>query len=411
MINLTFTAYSFKFSFHLLQFFHPLTTVVTIRHIFAADVMTSMCKVFIAMCYSSCYYYSGTFLKSPDRDQMNERFEICLVSPIVHHASVLVCVIPFMIRLLQCCHQQHDSLVKNGKISYSSFNFLCCFRSNEPDSSVKSEEDSIEDPREEDCIITSDFAVDEVVSFNEDITERRIATLSIKAKPSLDNNSSVTNILTPRSMASRRKAHIAFKDLPAKLSPMKSSKKSSSRPKLSRSESREVLDRLNVDNIIEQLPSPLSKFLTIVFVWPYTFNIIKYSLSIIVVVLGAYPPPVDSPSYTSYICSFYAVSVLSTLYSCYWDFKNDWGLFQKQTDWPLLRPQLKYENMVWFYYLCLVMNPIFRLFWTLSFSPTAVSPLLSLFELLRRCMWGVLRLEWAQINEDKKDARLLVDLL
>lgn len=395
---------------------NPWNVPVTIRHIIATDVMTSLCKVFISMCYATCYFYTGTFLKSPNIDDMEDKFHICTVSPVVHHASVIVCVIPFSVRWLQCARQQYDSLVKNNKID------RIVWRRRKPHKE-KGEDVSSDDKSDDEDNGRSDRSDSNSGDSNSGDSnsgeEENDNPFSDEHEPIDISNTGASSAITLRasprgSGASLRRVSVVTEPavVGATTAPavgVKSSSAKSKRPMLSRSESKETLDPHWCGTLLDKLPSSITRITDILIVWPYTFNILKYSLSIIVVVMGAYPPDLSASSYDTYLVLFYMISVTSTLYSCYWDFKNDWGLFQDRTDWPLLRPQLKYENVIWYYYLCLVLNPIFRCFWTLSFSPNATSPFLSLFELLRRCMWAILRLEWAQINDDKQNARVLVE--
>lgn len=376
---------------------HPWCVPVTVRHIIATDVMTSLCKVFISMCYGACYFYTGTFLKSPDVEEMQDSFAVCLVSPAVHHASVIVCVIPFSIRWFQCARQQYDSLVKNKKIKPIIWREILCGWTKRSAPASPRDDTSDEEMLEN---------IDEIQPFTDSEGDEVVAVAEESSAESSRGGAQIE--LSPRSGATQRRVTVITEQEAA------SSKKvvvppRTKRPKLVRSESREILDPRWCAPVLDLLPTAVTNVTDILIVWPYTFNMLKYSLSIVVVVMGAYPPAETSQNYTLYLAKFYFISVISTLYSCYWDFKNDWGLFQDRTEWPLLRPQLKYESVIWYYYLCLFFNPIFRCFWTLSFSPGHPSPFLSLFELLRRCMWGILRLEWAQINDDKQNASLLVD--
>lgn len=316
---------------------------MTTRHTIGANFLTSICKIFKAMCYSSCFFYSGTFLKSPDLKDMQDSFGVCLVSPIVHHATVIVCVIPYGIRCIQCARQHYDSLVKDKKINRVVWRQIL-FGWMKRDAPIS--------PDRADFILNNENAAE-----IEPMTGVPHETMG-----GIDPHTTSTMTASIAAPLATRRA------------------------------------RLTIGEILGYM-----------FVWPYTFNMMKYALSLIVILVGAYPPDMDAPHYDTYLGIFYTLSVLSTVYSCYWDFRNDWGLFQNDTEWPLLRRQLKYTNMIWYYYLCLVLNPIFRCFWTLSFSPGPTSPYLSLFELLRRCMWGVLRLEWTQINDDKKNAAYLVN--
>jgi hypothetical protein len=91
--------------------------------------------------------------------------------------------------------------------------------------------------------------------------------------------------------------------------------------------------------------------------------------------------------------------VISTLYSCYWDVANDFQLLQFNSSRPLLRDKILYEDAQYFYYVVLVVNPILRFMWTLSFTPYGGHPFLVVFEILRRSLWACIRMELGYIQE------------
>jgi len=77
----------------------------------------------------------------------------------------------------------------------------------------------------------------------------------------------------------------------------------------------------------------------------------------------------------------------------------DYQLLQFDSDKPFLRQKLFYEETEWFYYFVIIVNPILRFFWTLSFTPYGAHPFFVVFEIARRSFWAVLRMEVAYIQE------------
>jgi hypothetical protein len=162
-------------------------------------------------------------------------------------------------------------------------------------------------------------------------------------------------------------------------------------------------------------------------VWPHSYNALKYVMGMVVVLFGLMHPLSEDASTTqlaAYKGVFVVVCMCATLFSCYWDVCNDWGLCQIRPSWrdlragrlgskPFLREQLLYKNPN-VYYAAICINFILRAVWTLSLIPQGSSsrpfeysladqlgPFLSAFELVRRCMWGCLRLEWEHIKVSK----------
>eukprot|EP00048_Salpingoeca_helianthica_P005315 m.86467 g.86467 ORF g.86467 m.86467 type:complete len:705 (-) comp13553_c0_seq1:20-2134(-) len=108
--------------------------------------------------------------------------------------------------------------------------------------------------------------------------------------------------------------------------------------------------------------------------------------------------PYDTTNF--FMIAFWALAaVINTSYSVWWDVVKDWGLFSATTSWPYLRPKLTYSPMV--YYVCLVLNAILRLAWTISLSvgffeiwfSDGLILILMVVELIRRCLWNFFRLE------------------
>ena len=88
--------------------------------------------------------------------------------------------------------------------------------------------------------------------------------------------------------------------------------------------------------------------------------------------------------------------VVKTTYCYVWDVMRDWGLWQRGTTPPLLRPTRLYRR-TWVYYAAMVTNFAGRVSWSLAISPHVLPPrwhlLLALVEISRRGQWSLLRLE------------------
>ena len=147
-------------------------------------------------------------------------------------------------------------------------------------------------------------------------------------------------------------------------------------------------------------------------VYPQGYNACKYLLSVVVVIIGL-QDSTDTGVYFFFIA-------LSTLYKWWWDVVMDWGLFEVLPtnlfdlfdiySYPqkkmFLRKSLMYprENV---YYVCIVIDLFLRFLWVLSTLPpdslhNLVGYQLSFFlgsmEILRRCMWGMLRVEYEHLK-------------
>ena len=163
---------------------------------------------------------------------------------------------------------------------------------------------------------------------------------------------------------------------------------------LSRSEQSD----LPIPPVLARIVSNLPHAYNTIFVWPYSYNALRYFLSILVIIFSVYPP--ENPLNPSYQGWFYMLYIISTLYNIYWDIINDFNLLQSNTIHPFLREKLLYDDgMVWFYYVVLVVNPILRFLWLLNFTPYGGQVFLMLFEIMRRSLWACIRMELGYIQE------------
>lgn len=166
---------------------------------------------------------------------------------------------------------------------------------------------------------------------------------------------------------------------------------------LSRSESFELIAPSVAVEMAKMLPNVVREFLSGVIVWPYSYNASRYFLSIMVIVFGAYPP--QDPLSPQFMGWYYTLYVVSTLFNCYWDIFQDFQLLQFNCEHPWLRNKLFYEEQSYFYYIVLILNPILRFLWTLSFTPYGSHEFMILFEIIRRSLWACLRMEVGYIQE------------
>ena len=139
-------------------------------------------------------------------------------------------------------------------------------------------------------------------------------------------------------------------------------------------------------------------------VFPYIFNIGKYTFNIIVATF-------------SFLSQFHQIfyyfwlvnAFISGCYSSFWDLKMDWGYFESFAyNWPL-RKKNKFKNK----FLCILSIPIdiiLRFLWMLSISPEIMSQyirpeflalVLYTLEMIRRAIWNFIRVEYEHYELEK----------
>lgn len=101
-------------------------------------------------------------------------------------------------------------------------------------------------------------------------------------------------------------------------------------------------------------------------------------------------------------------AVFNTAFAAMWDIVFDWGLLQpgdSKASGVVLRPTLLLRPFVCVYYVAIVLNLGGRTLWTLRWSPSCAqlgsfwcSSVGQSCEVLRRCAWNVLRVEWEVIK-------------
>jgi len=187
--------------------------------------------------------------------------------------------------------------------------------------------------------------------------------------------------------------------------------------------------------------------------WPYLGNALKYLIAAEVALFGVYDP--RNKQNLLWILAFFC----ATLYQVWWDTFMDWDLFRVEysRDWNTehriwstrseiqgtssignththwfvfpsihLREKRLYSS-VWIYYVIFGINILLRFCWTLSFIPARylsksgqlietfskemdsfVLPMLAAAEIIRRTLWGLLRVELAALDlleqQEQQDA-------
>jgi hypothetical protein len=173
--------------------------------------------------------------------------------------------------------------------------------------------------------------------------------------------------------------------------------------------------------------------------WPYLGNALKYFIAAEVAVFGVYMQ--SRKQSFLWLTAF----VMATLYQIWWDVFMDWELF-RVTQWKDLNIDLggdgiycihlcipvslqlrktRVYSVSWMYWGIFAVNIVLRFCWTLSFLPphylnragvlsetfegdlTAIlNPTIASAEIIRRTLWGWLRVEWEAIKVARKEPRL-----
>ena len=138
-------------------------------------------------------------------------------------------------------------------------------------------------------------------------------------------------------------------------------------------------------------------------VFPYIFNIGKYTFNIIVATFSFL-----SQFHHMFYYFWLANAFISGCYSSFWDLKMDFGYFELGPSWPL-RKKNKFEKK----YLCILCIPIdiiLRFLWMLSISPEIMSQyirpeflalVLYTLEMIRRAIWNFIRVEFEHFELEK----------
>lgn len=384
----------------------PLTPV-QLRHSYAADIACSFVKVFSAMLYAGCYFTSGSYLSAaePASAEGVAHFATCHSGKITA-IKVVIYALPYWTRLLQCLRQRRDYFVRHQQqkkihiaaadpstTSTAGASIEMQLRSRRPASTSNLQApsadsgDGKEPPQRE--RLDDDEDDDDVRPFAE-----------LMEEGNTDLNPGV--IGSGRSDFERIDSGTSVGGYGR---PKPGGGAGAQRPKpapLSRSESFDIpvptlLRTLWSAVPVGCVPSLVARCLQTMWIWPYSYNALRYFINICVIILGAYPP--QDPLSSAYMSWYIPLSVISSLYGVYWDIANDFQLLQFHSSRPLLRDKILYDNNVQFYYFVLVVDPLLRFMWTLSFTPYGNHPFFVLFEIMRRSLWACLRMELGYIQE------------
>lgn len=170
--------------------------------------------------------------------------------------------------------------------------------------------------------------------------------------------------------------------------------------------------------------------------WPHLGNALKYFIAAEVGIVGVYMS--SQRRTTLWLLGF----VAATLYQIWWDVFMDWNLFQvaewKTIDLNIYNSFVSFSvprslrlrktriyTVTWLYWSILGINIVLRFCWTLSFLPphylnragvlsatfdgdlsAYLNPVIASAEIVRRTLWGWLRVEWEAIKVSRKEPRL-----
>ena len=158
--------------------------------------------------------------------------------------------------------------------------------------------------------------------------------------------------------------------------------------------------------------------------WPYLGNALKYFLAAEVALFGLFEP--DAKQNVLWIGCF----VCATLYQVWWDVFQDWALLEKTGDGSgayRLRSTRLYSRKS-MYYGIFVANFMLRFCWTMTLIPrrylsqsgmlrdayssdfqTFIGPALASAEIIRRSLWGLIRVEWEAIKTSRELTKSIGD--
>lgn len=122
---------------------------------------------------------------------------------------------------------------------------------------------------------------------------------------------------------------------------------------------------------------------------------VKYFISVLVVYFSHV-----ASAHSKYLDIWIFFAIMSTLYSYVWDIKKDWNL--GDTRYSFLREKLIFRKPH-LYYFVMVFNFGLRCMWVFTLSGSVVNKfdikrevfkfLIYLLEVVRRCVWNLLRME------------------
>lgn len=142
--------------------------------------------------------------------------------------------------------------------------------------------------------------------------------------------------------------------------------------------------------------------------FPHLHNAGKYASGIFLAIANGLRRSklADKPNHP-FLYVWICFALFSSTYKLIWDFKMDWGLFDKNSKHRFLRQQLVYSSIS-FYYAAMIQNLVFRYIWILNILPyfsqtfsdysDLLAFVLAIIELFRRFIWNFFRLENEHVN-------------
>ena len=108
------------------------------------------------------------------------------------------------------------------------------------------------------------------------------------------------------------------------------------------------------------------------------------------------------------LIAFSTVATVNSIYCIIWDTMIDWSLGSTTAKWPLMRKELLFSR-VWWYYAALLLDPILRFNWVLYVAfvndvqhSSIVSFVVAFSEVFRRGFWALFRVENEQISFNRQ---------
>jgi len=91
----------------------PFSTV-HLRFTYAADILTSLNRVFVHFIFSGCYFTTGAFLYAADprNEHAAALFTSCTTHPALYTFKVFIQIFPYYVRLMQCLRQRRDHFLR-----------------------------------------------------------------------------------------------------------------------------------------------------------------------------------------------------------------------------------------------------------------------------------------------------------
>nr|CCA17040.1 inositol monophosphatase putative [Albugo laibachii Nc14] len=150
----------------------------------------------------------------------------------------------------------------------------------------------------------------------------------------------------------------------------------------------------------------------------HLLNALKYGSSILVITVGAYPQ-ITRMGYAELNKNpfFMCCAVFNSFYSFLWDVMMDWGLGHPKapSSQRFLRHHLLYRPY-WLYYVIILIDFILRILWVTKWWDWRsygfnFKLLVQIAEVVRRCVWNCVRIEYENIKLESTESGNIDDTL